>query len=140
MRQRFEPHLPAHRAELIAPLSLEDHRILIAAGDPGPTARLLQALEVAGAEVALCTDPDDAVASVREAYGLWDLGIVTGAPRGVPASTVADRLRDADAGLPVAICVPHAGANGDPTIGHRDPAERIVRVAYEIMHVPPAHR
>ena len=112
---------------------LHDCTVLLVAGEAGAVGRLTGALEGAGAEVSLCLDARDAVRSASEAIGMWDLAIVAGDVGALSASSVAEMLSDADRAMPVATCVPHASANGSPTIGHRDDPTLIVRTASELI-------
>ena len=75
---------------------LADRSVLIVGGAPDTVARLADAAEAAGAEVSLCLEPDDAVASVAEDVGAWDGVVVAGGARGSSAAAIATRLRDAD--------------------------------------------
>ena len=118
-------------------IDLADRTILVVAGNAGATGRLTEALERANAEVSLSLDARDAVRTVGDGEGLWDLAIVAGEPRDVPAETLAASLRRADPGLPVAIAVPYAPANGSPTIGHRDDPAAIAAAAHRLMHGRP---
>ena len=87
---------------------------LVVAGPSSATARLCDTIEAAGVEVALCLDPRDAIASVREDRGEWDAVIVTGDTRRAKASTIARRLREADATLP--LLVPEGVKADGPTL------------------------
>ena len=115
---------------------LDDRTVLLVAGEAGPAGRVTEALEGAGAEVALCLDPRDAVASARDEPGAWDLAVVAGEVRGVSAQSVARRLRAADGALPVLQTGP-AAANGPPAMPERGPADAIVRAAHAAMWARP---
>ena len=117
----------------IEPVSLHDRTVLIVAGEAGPAGRLTIALEAAGAEVVLVLYAGEAVETVAEQQGLWDLAVIAGEPQGMSATKAVEAIRRADRGLPVATAVPHAAANGGATIGERDPPAAIARTARALM-------
>ncbi|TCP58448.1 PAS domain S-box-containing protein [Rhodovulum bhavnagarense] len=66
---------------------LDGHRILAVDDNPDVLRVIAEFLELAGAEVAACTDPHDALAAVQDAPGAWDM-ILT--DYDMPAMTGAD--------------------------------------------------
>ena len=99
---------------LLAPRhSLDGACVLLIAGRSGPTARLADALEAAGAEPSLCLDPADAIASITEDRGAWDAVVVIGPARGLDVDVIAERLIEADPSLP-RLVIGGTGANAVP--------------------------
>ena len=82
------------------PPDLTGRAILLVGGGPRETTRIADAAEAAGADVSLCLDPEDAVASVAEDCGVWDAVVVGALRRTDPAALIA-RIGDADPSLPV---------------------------------------
>ena len=94
---------------------LSDRNLLIVGGASRMIAGVADAAETAGADVSLCLDPADAIASVAEDVGAWDGVIVAGAARGLDAAEIGRRLREADGGL--AVVVPERGAPPGTILG-----------------------
>ena len=89
--------------------------VLLIAGVPSRTAAFANAFEAAGAEVALCLDAEDALRSASEDRGEWDLVLLSGNGRHHQAWSVAERMREADATLPLLL------ADRDTTRNQRAP-------------------
>ena len=119
------------------PIDLSDRTIVVVAGNAGAVARIVTALEQHGADVSLCLDPRDAIRTIAEARGLWDLAIVAGDVRGTRATELVARLRRADLSLAVTVAVPNADANAGTTIGHRDDATKIAATAQKLIERMP---
>ena len=94
---------------------MTDRVILFIAGHPARTAAFADAFEAAGGEVALCLDAEDALRSVSEDRGEWDLVLLAGNGRHHEVWGVAERMRDADPTLPVLLC------SDETSVGERDP-------------------
>ena len=100
---RIEVAWPLHRPRA----DLSGACVLVIAGHSGPTARLADALDAAGAEPSLCLDPDDAVASLGDDPGAWDAVAVAGPARGLAVDVIAERIARAGPRVP---CIVIGGA------------------------------
>ena len=124
------PRDEGQAVEVLWPLApsgpdLSGHSVMVMPDPRRNVAGLCDALEAVGAEVSLCFDEDEAVASVVEDMGAWDVAVLAS-----PAA--AARLREADAGLPVVLL------SGEDAHGHSLPAgvPEAVRMIAELVGEP----
>ena len=108
---------------------LAGRTLLAIAGPPRETGGLCDALEAAGAEVSLCLDARDAVASVADDIGAWDAVIVPSRIARCSVDEVVRWLRTADAGLPLAVAEGVARPAGAATVLPRQPRRAVAALA-----------
>ena len=93
--------------------------VMLIAGEPARTGAIANAFEAAGAEVALCLDARDAVQSLADDHGEWDVAVIAGDTRRYRAADALASLRRVDPGLPiVALGVSVGLSDGDVASEH----------------------
>jgi CheY-like chemotaxis protein len=123
---RFSVFWPTSSGCETRPVTLEGVTAIVAEDDPGTLAMLTSALDGAGAEVAACEDPADALEALSEDPAAWHLLVTDFDMPRMTGAMLAAAARSRAPGLAVVLCT--GMAEGDPRLApHRPLFDAILR-------------
>lgn len=125
-----------------ADAALRDALVLLVDDDADAAARMADILERSGAEVALCTHPDDALGALREDAAAWSVLVTDFEMPAMRGDALARRARALRPDLPIVLCTGRpglaAGVFFDRVVRKADGLGALLDAVRDLTAAPPA--